>query len=247
MKPLQLALEHKGYEVFNINYPSTQMSIAELSEHALSEALDACHHHDCRSINFITHSMGGILVRYFQRYHGIETLHRVVMLGPPNQGSEVVDSLRNIPAFKWLNGPAGGELGTGQQDTPSALGPVNFELGVIAGTKSISPLLSSLLPAPHDGKVSVAVSEGKVKIIPKETSKETITRPDEKEFAQQPPESNKVVVASKTRTIKEAEDEIIRPGQQIVVDEYKNDFKAQILSEFYLFLIELRQPRLSNL
>lgn len=156
MKPLQLALEHQGYQVCNINYPSTQMSIAELSRIVLPEALDNCRYNGCRHIHFITHSMGGILVRYFQRYHGIAGLRRVVMLGPPNRGSEVVDSLRNIPAFKWINGPAGSELGTGKQDTPNVLGPVDFQLGVIAGTQSISPLLSSLLPAPHDGKVSVA-------------------------------------------------------------------------------------------
>lgn len=155
MKLLQSALEHNGYQVCNINYPSTQMSIAELSEQVLPEALEYCRHCGCHHVSFITHSMGGILVRFFQRYHGIAGLHRVVMLGPPNKGSEVVDSLRSTPAFKWINGPAGCELGTSKRDTPNALGPVDFELGVIAGTQSISPFLSSLLPAPHDGKVSV--------------------------------------------------------------------------------------------
>ena len=77
------------------------------------------------------------------------------MLGPPNKGSEVVDKLKYIPGFKFLNGPAGMRLGTGSEDIPKSLGPVNFELGVIAGTKSINLILSYYLPNPNDGKVSV--------------------------------------------------------------------------------------------
>ena len=61
-----------------------------------------------------------------------------------------------MPAFKWLNGPAGLQLGTGSNSVPINLGPVNFNLGIIAGTKSINPILSSFLPNPDDGKVSVA-------------------------------------------------------------------------------------------
>jgi hypothetical protein len=77
------------------------------------------------------------------------------MLGPPNQGSEVVDNLKNTPGFELLNGPAGMQLGTRTTDIPKTLGPANFELGVIAGTQSINLILSSFLPNPDDGKVSV--------------------------------------------------------------------------------------------
>ena len=77
------------------------------------------------------------------------------MLGPPNQGTEVVDRLRHIPMFNWLHGPAGSQLGTAQEDPPKKLGAVDFELGVIAGIRSINPLLSTLLTGQNDGKVSV--------------------------------------------------------------------------------------------
>jgi hypothetical protein len=82
-------------------------------------------------------------------------LQRVVMLGPPNQGSEAVDRLKNLPGFYWLNGPAGVQLGTSEQDMPRQLGAANFELGVIAGRRSINLLLSSMIPGQDDGKVSV--------------------------------------------------------------------------------------------
>lgn len=78
------------------------------------------------------------------------------MLGPPNHGSEVVDELVENPAFTWLNGPAGAEIGTDDQALPNQLPPVTFELGVIAGSQSLNPYFSSLLPGPDDGKVSVA-------------------------------------------------------------------------------------------
>jgi hypothetical protein len=81
------------------------------------------------------------------------------MLGPPNQGSEVVDNLKDTPGFELLNGPAGMQLGTGPDDIPQSLGPVSFELGVIAGTQSINLILSTFLPNPDDGKVSVEATK----------------------------------------------------------------------------------------
>ncbi len=77
------------------------------------------------------------------------------MLGPPNKGSEAVDKLKYFPGYYLLNGPAGQELGTTEHDTPKKLGKVNFELGIIAGKRSINLVLSSLIPGPNDGKVSV--------------------------------------------------------------------------------------------
>ena len=77
------------------------------------------------------------------------------MLGPPNKGSEVVDKIKDLPGYELINGPAGMQLGTGVDDLPKSLGPVNFELGIIAGTKSINLILSTFIPTTNDGKVSV--------------------------------------------------------------------------------------------
>ena len=93
-------------------------------------------------MSFVTHSMGGILVRQYLRQHSVPHLHRVVMLGPPNKGSEVVDVLGNTPGFHFINGDAGLQLGTGQGSVPNTLGPVDFDLGIIAGTRSINWILS---------------------------------------------------------------------------------------------------------
>lgn len=153
MRKLGRALAHAGYPVVNQGYPSTRFTIQQLAEQAIPEALAKCP--DGATIHFVTHSMGGILLRMFLSRHEIPNLGRVVMLGPPNQGSEVVDKLGPWKAFRWFNGPAGQQLGTGADSVPAQLGPAKFDLGVIAGTRSINLYLSTLLPKPNDGKVSV--------------------------------------------------------------------------------------------
>ena len=98
--------------------------------------------------------MGGIVARYYLKDRQVPNLGRVVMLGPPSQGSELVDEWKDNRLFKLVNGPAGAQLDT--ESVPSRLGPVAFELGVIAGNKSIDPLFSRIIPGPDDGKVAVA-------------------------------------------------------------------------------------------
>lgn len=155
MQPLARALSEAGYEVVNLDYASRQKPIEELAPLVIEAALGACASNQSE-VHFVTHSLGGILVRYYMAHNELPRLGRVVMLAPPNQGSEVVDELRNFPGFEALHGPAGLQLGTDPDSIPRSLGAVSFELGVIAGNATVNPLLSLNLPNPDDGKVSVA-------------------------------------------------------------------------------------------
>lgn len=155
MLQLQERLEQVGYSVANIDYPSRQAKVQYLADLAINDGIYQCRQQNAQKINFVTHSMGGILVRYFLDKRTIDDLARVVMLGPPNKGSEVVDELRNLEIFEWINGPAGQQLGTDKQSLVNQLGAADFELGVIAGTKSINLILSTILPNQDDGKVTV--------------------------------------------------------------------------------------------
>lgn len=155
MKKLEEVLSGHGYRVFNMDYPSRKYTIEKLSYMVIQEALSLCSPCNPQKIHFITHSMGGILVRYYLSKKSIAKLGRVVMLSPPNQGSCVVDKLKNMPGFKALNGPAGIQLGTGKNSIPLSLGKVDYEVGIITGNRSINLILSLLIPGDDDGKVSV--------------------------------------------------------------------------------------------
>jgi pimeloyl-ACP methyl ester carboxylesterase len=153
MEKMAEVLVQADYTVVNHDYPSRHHPIAHLAENEIPKAVQDCGHAD--TIHFVTHSLGGILVRYYLENHQLDALGRVVMLGPPNNGSQVVDHLKHVPGFKLLNGEAGMALGTEPGSVPTSLGDVDFELGVIAGTHTINLILSTFLPNPDDGKVSV--------------------------------------------------------------------------------------------
>jgi triacylglycerol lipase len=155
MKRLETFLCRHGFFVVNLGYPSRRYPIEYLSQTTLSKAIDICSRQQATTIHFVTHSMGGILVRYFLAKNPIENLGRVVMLSPPNQGSEVVDFFNKNIFFKWLNGPAGGQLGTDRNSLPSRLPPLDYDVGIIAGDRSINLFLSMLIPGKNDGKVSI--------------------------------------------------------------------------------------------
>ncbi len=156
MNKMQRELEAAGFLTANIDYPSRDYTVEKLADMAVMDGLEACRaNDDVEKIHFVTHSLGGILVRQYLSTNKIAELGRVVMMGPPNQGSAAVDELIDVPGFDWLNGPAGRQLGKGDDSVPLQLGPADFELGVIAGNRTIDPVTSAVLENPDDGRVSV--------------------------------------------------------------------------------------------
>ncbi|MGI9262559.1 MAG: esterase/lipase family protein [Woeseiaceae bacterium] len=155
MDDMAEGLQAAGFATVNVDYPSQQGTVEILAPMAVDLGLAQCRDAGANQIHFVAHSMGGILLRYAHQEQPIPDLGRVVMLGPPNQGSEVVDRLREVPGAEIVSGPAGAQLGTDPESIPAKLGPVDFELGIIAGVGSINPWMSRVLPDYDDGKVSV--------------------------------------------------------------------------------------------
>lgn len=155
METMQTALQQQGYFVVNMDYPSRKHRIEDLAVTVIPEGIALCQKNEAETIHFVTHSLGGILVRYYLAYHDMENLGRVVMLSPPNQGSEAVDTLKDVPGFYLLNGPAGDQLGTDDSSIPRHLPAVNFEVGIITGNETINYILSTFIPGDDDGKVSI--------------------------------------------------------------------------------------------
>ena len=157
MDQIEDALRASGYRTVNINYPSRSKTIQELAVEAVPEGLHHCRLKGAKQINFVTHSMGGLVLRYYLSTHRVPELGKAVMLSPPNQGSEVADALAGSAIYSRVNGPAGAQLVTGPQGLPAQLGPVDFTLGIITGNEqtAVDSVLATQIPGENDGKVSV--------------------------------------------------------------------------------------------
>jgi pimeloyl-ACP methyl ester carboxylesterase len=154
MTMLGARLSAAGFEVANVGYPSTRESLEELVLR-LQREVEACCPSGTENLHFVTHSMGGILVRRYLARYSPQHRGRVVMLSPPSQGSEIIDAFTESPLLLEMLGPMGAQLGTDSLSLPNQLGPADFELGIIAGNRSLNIITSWLFPGPDDGQVSV--------------------------------------------------------------------------------------------
>ena len=151
---MQERLTEAGYTVFNFDYESRKKDIGSLVSD-LQKFIEGCCLQNDRPLHFVTHSLGGILVRAYLSRNKPENLGRVVMLSPPNKGSDVVDYFEEYSLFKYFFGPAAAELGTGYDSFPNRLGPADFEVGIITGNRTIDPISSWIIDGDDDGKVSI--------------------------------------------------------------------------------------------
>jgi len=156
MKHLQWGLQRAGYPVVNEGYPSSTLPIQQLAPIGVEDGLAGCSDLGREYVAFVTHSLGGILVREYLSEHDIQGLQRVVMLGPPNGGSQLAQYAKSAALLKPFMPEAVTQLGTSAESLPRQLGPVAFELGVIAGTANYLPFLPGQPEELSDGTVAVA-------------------------------------------------------------------------------------------
>lgn len=164
MSKLAFTLKRYRYIVINEDYPSTEKSIAELADFYLPAMIAECQKSHARSINFVTHSMGGIILQQYLQHHTIPNLGRIVMLSPPNHGSQIADLLHDNWLYKLITGPAGQELMTCTHSTPNKINlkKGHYQIGIIAGTFNFIPFGNYLFDAENDGAVSVTSAKSEI-------------------------------------------------------------------------------------
>lgn len=155
MDKLAAAIEEEGYVVWNADYDSRSAKVEALAKQAIEPGLNWCAEKQTSAIHFVTHSLGGILVRYFYQKRLLPKSSRIVMLAPPNKGSVVAELLKEYYLYKKITGPAGQQLGKDEESLPASLQPINAEIGVIAGNSSVDPWFSPFIEGDNDGKVMV--------------------------------------------------------------------------------------------
>lgn len=146
---------NKGYQVLNIDYPTTETHIQSLESQYLRPIIESIPFQTGQKVHFVTHSMGGIVLRDYLRKNKLPQLGRIVMISPPNGGSEWANLLIDNSFYRWLAGPAAYDLRTVNNDFLSKLGAVTYELGIIAGDKTYLESFQDVIPGPDDGMVAI--------------------------------------------------------------------------------------------
>ena len=155
MSLIEDALIAQGYTVWNESYPSLSQSLEAFTAPMMESAITYCRDKRAASIHFVTHSLGGIIVRYYLQDHQIDNLGRIVMLAPPNKGSEVADGMKDDFFYQTIMGPNAQMLGTDEHSLPNRLKPIAGEIGIIAGESDGEPWFLPEIPGADDGKVAV--------------------------------------------------------------------------------------------
>ncbi|MFT7088124.1 MAG: esterase/lipase [Rickettsiales bacterium] len=154
MESLEKYLGKNGYDVINLDYPSTDYSLEKLTK--ILEKEISLRITEDKKVNFVGYSMGGFLVRIILGQQNYKNMGRVVQLATPNNGSEVSDFVKDWWIYKKLYGPAGQQLTTNQKKISKLLDKkIDYELGIIAGKFTIDPVSSLIIPGDDDGKVSI--------------------------------------------------------------------------------------------
>lgn len=150
---LSQRLKQAGYRVTIAEYASLTASFSEQLETVGHIVQECCS--NASRVHFVGHSLGALVIRGYLAENRPDSLGRVVLLAPPNQGSLFVDWLEEMQLASDVLGPVGRTLGTDTTDLPATLPHPDYEVGIIAGNRSTQPIGSPAIPGPDDGIVSV--------------------------------------------------------------------------------------------
>ncbi|MBS0629169.1 MAG: alpha/beta fold hydrolase [Verrucomicrobia bacterium] len=158
MQPMANAFRREGYEAWSWCYPSKDRTIQEHADNLVLDLRATADCHPGEPIHFVTHSLGGIIVRAALNHPDCPEeakKGKAVLLAPPNQGSQFGRALDHVkPVKKLLGENAGRELLTKENFDYVGQFPQSKKVLIISGTFGWNPLI----PERNDGKVGVKES-----------------------------------------------------------------------------------------
>jgi len=152
MSRMQARLTETGFLTVPFDYPSTQVDLDQCSSY-LGQVIKSLE--GVRQISFVTHSMGGLVVRNWMRNHSDPRVQRLVMIGTPNKGAEMADRLQSWKVYQLILGPAGQQLISGKKGAISQLPVPEIEFAIIAGGRGTPEGYNLLIPGDDDGTVTI--------------------------------------------------------------------------------------------
>jgi pimeloyl-ACP methyl ester carboxylesterase len=156
-RPLTRMLEREGYRAIELGYDSWRLSLDQICERLAPRLAEIDEKREA-PLHIVAHSMGGLVARALIHRRRPRNLASVVMLGTPNGGSEIADFLDQHDLLRPILGRAACALVTRRPaEIDALLGKIDYPVGIIAGSRPLMPIAAArLVPAPCDGKVSVA-------------------------------------------------------------------------------------------
>lgn len=160
MRAMAKSLSRGGFATELFDYHSRHDDVAQIVQQLHQSVLRLLHQH--HTVHFVTHSLGGIILRnYLAQYGQSAHIGQTVMLAPPHKGSEIIDFWRRGSLrrrfFMAIMGDTAMSLHTAPDSLPNRLPLLHtFNIGIIAGTRSVEFWFNHLFDSAHDGKVSVA-------------------------------------------------------------------------------------------
>ncbi len=151
MAYIKRGLEKEGYDVLNLGYQSTRSTVESAASELHTRVVSAV---KGGKIHFVAHSLGNIVVRKMLA-EPFSRLGRMVMITPPNQGSELSERFKNLELYKWIFGPAGQQLSSDNPVFFNSLPVPPCQFGIIAGGKGNDRGFNPLLKGDNDGTISV--------------------------------------------------------------------------------------------
>ena len=168
MQPMANFLQKEGdFTAINLQYASTRNKVSEHAK-ALKGVIDGLGR-NVTEINFVGHSLGNLVVRRYlddttdsqSGRQGDSRIRRMVMIGPPNQGSRFARVLKSSVAFRTIFGVSGVELSRAWEKLEPTLAIPTFEFGIIAGGQETEKGFSNVILEGKDD-FTVSVSETKL-------------------------------------------------------------------------------------